>query len=39
MLKNFCYFLNGKLYDKDNKEVVWLGPAILKFKDFRSFPR
>ncbi len=37
MLKNFCYFLNGKLYDKDNKEVVWLGPAILKFKDFRSF--
>ena len=37
ILKNFCYFLNGKLYDERNEEVLWPGPAVLKFKDFRSF--
>lgn len=37
MLRNFCYFLNGKLYNERNEEVLWLGPAILKFKNFRSF--
>jgi len=36
-LENFCYFLNGKLYDENNKYVPWPGPAILEFKNFRSF--
>ena len=36
-LNNFCYYLNGKLYTKNNEPVFELGPAILRFKDFRSF--
>ncbi len=36
-LDNFSYFLNGRLYDKNNKYVSWYGPAILEFKNFRSF--
>ena len=36
-LNNFCYYLNGKLYDQNNKQVTWMGPAILQFKNFRSF--
>ena len=37
ILENFCYYLNGKLFDKNNDPVFEVGPTILKFKDFRSF--
>ena len=37
ILENFCYYLNGRLYDRNNDPVFEVGPAILKFKDFRSF--
>ena len=37
-LDNFCYFLNYKIYDRyNNKKIKWLGPTIMKHKDFRSF--
>ena len=36
-LENFCFFLNGKLYDNKNSQVFSYGPAILEFKNFRSF--
>tara|TARA_B100000427_G_scaffold326021_2_gene333925 strand:+ start:1572 stop:2453 length:882 start_codon:yes stop_codon:yes gene_type:complete len=37
-IENFCYFLNGKLFDKNNNEPInELGPVIVEFKNFRSF--
>ena len=37
-LDNFCYFLNYKVYDNnDNNKIIWLGPSIIKYRNFRSF--
>lgn len=34
----YCYFLNGKVFDKESKtNIKWTGPSITKFKYFRSF--
>jgi len=34
----YCYFLNGKVFDKESKtNIKWIGPSITKFKYFRSF--
>lgn len=34
----YCYFLNGKVFDKESKtNIKILGPSITKFKYFRSF--
>ncbi len=34
----YCYFLNGKVFDKETKKnIKILGPSITKFKNFRSF--
>jgi len=37
ILENFCYYLNGRLYNRNNDPVFEVGPTILKFRDFRSF--
>ena len=34
----YCYFLNGKVFNIDNKKnIKWTGPSITQFKNFRSF--
>ena len=33
-----CYFLNGKVFNTENKKnIKWIGPSITQFKNFRSF--
>ena len=36
-MQNFCYYLNGKLFEKNNTAVKWIGSSIIKYKNFRSF--
>ena len=36
-MQNFCYYLNGKLFEKNNLPVSWIGSSIIKYKNFRSF--
>tara|TARA_A100001015_G_scaffold73534_1_gene81610 strand:- start:1975 stop:2847 length:873 start_codon:yes stop_codon:yes gene_type:complete len=34
----YCYFLNGKVFNTENKKnIKWIGPSITQFKNFRSF--
>ncbi len=36
-MQNFCYYLNGRLFEKNNAPVNWIGSSIVKYKNFRSF--